>query len=80
MSKKEFNVIDHILVPKHVIMSNEEVKDLLAKYNISLKQLPAISIKDPAIKQMDIEAGNVIKILRNSAVGKSVYYRVVKNI
>ena len=78
--KKEFNVADHILVPKHIKMSEEEVKDLFAKYNISSKQMPAISIKDPAIKNMDVKAGDVIKILRIGSVGKSVYYRTVRNI
>ena len=67
-------------MPKHVVMTEEETRDLLAKYNISKKQMPAISIKDPVIKDIDVKVGDVIKILRESLVGKSFYYRAVRNI
>ncbi len=76
--KKELNIESHVFVPKHTKLSQQEVQELLARYNISLKQLSKILISDPAIKQLDAKLGDVVKIVRNSpTVGRSVFYRVV---
>ena len=74
---KDLDITKHILVPKHVKLSKEEVKELLEKYNISLKQLPTIFVKDPAIKNLNPEIGEVIKIIRKDDRGEAMYYRVV---
>ncbi|MCD6477463.1 MAG: DNA-directed RNA polymerase subunit H [Candidatus Aenigmarchaeota archaeon] len=75
---KEFKVTDHILVPKHEVLSKEEKIELLKKLNISEKQLPKIFDSDPVVKEIGAKIGNVIKITRNSPVaGKSIYYRIV---
>lgn len=74
---KDFDIQKHILVPKHIKLSKEETRELLEKYNISLKQLPSISSKDPAIKSLDTEIGEVIKVIRKNEKGESNYYRVV---
>ncbi len=73
------DISKHEFVPKHVKLSEADVEKLLSSYNISKKQLPKILKKDPAIRDFEnIEAGNVIKIIRKSATcGESVYYRVV---
>lgn len=76
---KEINVQQHVLVPKHILMTEKEVGELLTKYNISKKQMPLISIKDSAIKDMEVKGGDVIKIIRNSPTQiKSEYYRLVQ--
>ena len=78
MAEKEIKIEDHILVPKHLIIDEKEVNELLAKYNISKKQIPQIKIKDPTIKNLNAKAGDIIKIIRKSSVqGKSIFYRVV---
>lgn len=70
----------HEYVPKHVKLSNVEVEKLLSNFNISKKQLPKILRSDPAIKEMELKQGEVIKIIRKSPTcGESVYYRVVVN-
>ncbi|HLD16085.1 MAG TPA: DNA-directed RNA polymerase subunit H [Candidatus Nanoarchaeia archaeon] len=70
--------IQHILAPKHTKLAEDEVKKVLEKYNISLKQLPKILHKDSAIAHLEIKEGDVIKIIRKSpTAGKSVFYRVV---
>jgi len=70
----------HVLVPKHEKASEKEKNELLEKYNVSLKQLPRISKKDPAIAHLDVEPGDVIRITRKSPTsGISIFYRVVSD-
>ena len=70
--------IQHTLVPKHVKLTEAEVQKVLEKYNISIKQLPKILRKDSAISNLQINEGDVIKIVRKSpTAGKAVFYRVV---
>ena len=76
---KTINVQQHVLVPKHVLMTEEEVTQLLTRYNISKKQMPSISSKDPAIKDLGANTGDIIKVIRNSPTqGKSEFYRAVR--
>ncbi len=71
-------VAEHHLVPKHLKLTKEKKKELLAKYNITIKELPKILKDDPAIEHLKVMPGDVIKIIRASGTsGKSVYYRVV---
>ena len=74
---KKFDITQHILVPKHTILSDEEASDVLKKFNISAVQLPAIKISDPVIKALNADAGKIIKIERKTQTGKIDYYRVV---
>ncbi|MFH0752084.1 MAG: DNA-directed RNA polymerase subunit H [archaeon] len=77
---KKIDVQNHIFVPKHIKMGEEDVQKLLEKYNINLKQLPRIIKTDPAIRDLDAKVGDVIKILRNSPIiGDVEFYRVVSN-
>jgi len=70
----------HEYVPKHAKLSNAETEKLLTNYNISKKQLPKILKSDPAIVDMELKQGDVVKIIRKSATCiESVYYRVVVN-
>lgn len=75
------DVTKHILVPKHVKLSEEEEKKVLEKFNINKKQLPRIKISDPAIQGLDAKPGDIIKIERMSTIaGKTDFYRVVINV
>ncbi len=70
--------LDHVLVPKHELLSKKDLEKLLEKYNITLLQLPKISKGDPAIAHFSAKSGEVIKITRQSpTAGKSTFYRVV---
>lgn len=76
---KTIKIQDHILVPKHVLLTKEEAQALFSKYNITPAQMPMISAKDPSIKDINAEVGDVIKILRDSQTEKdAVFYRIVK--
>ncbi len=74
----EFDITQHNLVPKHIKLNEEEKKELLKKYNISLRQLPKILYNDPMIKLIGANPDDVIKIIRKSKTfGESIFYRVV---
>jgi len=73
--------IKHILIPKHEKLSAKHKKELLEKYNVSLKQLPRISKKDPAIQHLRADEGDIVKITRESkTAGSAIFYRVVSNV
>jgi len=72
------DVLNHEMVPDHQVMAEEEVANLLAKYHISLEQLPKIYHDDPALKAIGGDVGNVIRITRDSrTAGRAEAYRLV---
>lgn len=74
----EFDITQHNLVPKHVKLNDEEKKELLKKYNISLRQLPKILDTDPIVKLNNAKADDILKIMRKSkTMGEAFFYRVV---
>ena len=75
---EEFNILDHNFVPKHTIINEKEIVELLKTYNISIKQLPKVFINDPVVKALNAKKGDVIKIVRKSPSAKeAVFYRVI---
>ncbi len=75
---QKFDAGKHMLVPKHSKVSEKEKAEVLEKYSITLKDLPRIFANDPAILDLDVKEGDVIKIIRNSAsAGESIFYRRV---
>lgn len=70
--------MEHNLVPKFRILSDEEKEELLKKFKINENQLPKILESDPVVKRIDAKPGNVLEIVRKSEVaGESTYYRLV---
>jgi DNA-directed RNA polymerase subunit H len=75
---KNLNVLKHQMVPEHIVMSNEEVQQLLAQYRIELKQLPKILVTDAACKEIGARKDDVIKIKRRSlTANQAISYRLV---
>ena len=78
--KKKFDVTKHLLVPKHIKVSEREKQEILKKYNITVKELPKILINDSAIENLDVKVDDVIKVQRKSpTAGDVVFYRCVVN-
>lgn len=73
------NINDHEAVPEHRKLDEEEIEEVLEKYDTEKNNLPKIERTDAALKNKDnIEVGDVIEILRDSpTAGESVYYRRV---
>ncbi len=77
MSTK-LNVLEHVMVPDHKIMSEDEVSALLSHYNITTEQLPKIYHDDPAVKIIGANVEDVIRIVRMShTAGRAEAYRLV---
>ena len=76
--KRKQIVTKHILIPKHIKLSAKERDEVLARYNISLKELPKIKKDDPAIARLNVKEGDIIKIIRQSpTAGEAEFYRGV---
>ncbi|NIM47078.1 MAG: DNA-directed RNA polymerase subunit H [Candidatus Aenigmarchaeota archaeon] len=74
----EFDILKHELVPEHVVLSEDEINELLEKYKIKPRNLPKILTTDPVVKALNAKEGNILKIIRMSkTAGISVYYRIV---
>jgi len=72
--------MNHDLIPKHEKLTEDEKTELNDKFNITFIDLPRIKLKDAAIKDLDVQEGDVIKITRPSqTAGTSVFYRGVAN-
>ena len=78
ISRLQFNILNHNLVPNHRIMNENEVSAMMEKYNIlSLEQLPEINRFDPVAKLIGIKPKEVCEIKRPSKSAiESYYYRV----
>jgi len=72
------NPSEHYLVPRHEILSQEEVETLFTMYNVSPQNLPLIFIGDAAIQHLAPKMGDIVRITRASpTAGTAVYYRRV---
>lgn len=74
------SILENTLVPKHVILTDEEANEVLRNLNVKPYQLPKILITDPALKALNqnVKVGDIVKIIRKSpTAGDAVAYRVV---
>jgi len=74
-----FNVTKHVYVPKHIILTKDEEKEVLEKYYTTKGKLPKMPKSDPIAKYYGMKSEQVCKIIRKSPeVGEYIYYRVVR--
>jgi DNA-directed RNA polymerase subunit H len=74
----KFRLQDHMLVPKHEILSKEEAEELLKILGVKKEQLPKLKANDPIAKEIGAKPGDIVKITRESkTAGRSVFYRLV---
>jgi DNA-directed RNA polymerase subunit H len=73
-----FDLFEHKLVPKHEILTQKEVEQLLAEYRVQPYQLPQIKSSDPSVKAIDAKPGDILRIIRKSpTAGTHIAYRYV---
>ena len=79
MKNLMFNITHHEIVPRHILLNQEEVELILKQYQTTRAQLPKLLTTDPVAKYYGMKAGDVCKIVRQSPMtGESYYYRILK--
>jgi DNA-directed RNA polymerase subunit H (RpoH/RPB5) len=78
--EQKINLIDHILVPKHIKLNILEREQFIESYKLSEKNLPRICIDDPISRYYNLSVGDIVRIERPSLTsGISISYRIVYN-
>jgi len=74
----QFNILENVLVPEHLILSKTEVTEIKKKYNITDNtQFPDISRFDPVAQVIGIRPGQICEITRPSKTAiEGKYYRI----
>jgi DNA-directed RNA polymerase subunit H len=71
------DVSEHTLVPKHTVLDEAEVEDVMDEYDVKRVNLPKIRTTDPALPD-EAEVGDVVEIVRDSrTTDEAVVYRLV---
>ena len=78
IERLQFNVLNHSLVPKHRVLTNDESLEIRKKYNIIHdKNIPGISRFDPVSQVLGIRPGELFEIVRPSKTSiTSIFYRI----
>jgi len=78
IKRLQFYILDHILVPPHRILNEDEAKQIKMKYNINdPSQIPEISRFDPVSLAICIRPGQMCEIIRPSKTAiQAKYYRI----
>jgi len=75
---EETKVTEHVLVPKHTILSDEDKKQILIQFNATEEQFPYLFSIDPVVREIGAKPGDMVKITRVSdTAGETTYYRFV---
>ena len=80
IKRLQFNILKHILVPKHTILSDDEKELFMKKYNIlDNSQIPDISYFSPVSIVIGLRPNDVVKIERASRTSiRADFYRICK--
>jgi DNA-directed RNA polymerase subunit H (RpoH/RPB5) len=71
------NISKHSFVPKHTILSDNEILQVCNKYNINKNNLHRILIQDPMAKFLGLRIGQVVKVNSpNPIVGHTISYKI----
>jgi len=80
IKRLQFNILKHVLVPKHTILSETEKEMFMKKYNIlDNTQIPDISYFSPVAIVIGLRPNSIVKIERSSRTSiNSDFYRICK--
>jgi DNA-directed RNA polymerase I, II, and III subunit RPABC1 len=77
LKELQYNPNEHVLVPKHEKVPEEEIKDILSRYQVKTKsQLPVIVKTDMMARWLGLKHGDIVRITRhNENSGTYYFYR-----
>lgn len=71
------NISKHSFVPKHTILTDEEIKNVCTHYNITPKNLHKILQQDPMAKFIGLRPGQIVRTYSNNPItGISEIYKL----
>ena len=74
------NLIDFVYIPKHVLLTEEEMKTFENKYFSTKRETPKLDNLDPVARYYNLKVNDIIKIIRPSInSGYTISYRRVIN-
>jgi len=78
IKRLQYNILEHILVPSHRVLTQDECLNIKERYNImDDTQFPEISRFDPVAQIIGIRPGQVCEIIRPSKTSiQGNYYRI----
>lgn len=72
------NIIDNILVPIHIVLTDEEADKYLEEYHLKKSELSRMFTSDPIAKYYNMKTGQMVKIIRPSVTGgQEIAIRVI---
>jgi DNA-directed RNA polymerase subunit H (RpoH/RPB5) len=81
IKRLQYNIMNHQLVPPHIVLSEDEAREIKQRYNISSdSQIPDISRFSPVSQVISIRPGELCHIIRPSKTAiKADFYRICIN-
>ncbi|WP_407376202.1 DNA-directed RNA polymerase subunit H [Methanobrevibacter sp.] len=75
----KIDIQNHKLVPKHEIMTEDEISQEFGDVDYDFKDLPKIRANDPVVEEIGAKSGDVLRITRESqTAGEFITYRIVE--
>ncbi len=72
------NIVDHVLVPKHIVLTKEESDLVLEAYRAKKRDMMLIRTTDPVARYYNMKHGEIVKIIRPSVMTcEAPAYRLV---
>ena len=76
--EKMINLVDNILVPKHELLTKEEVETFYDNFNCTKRSMPKLLSGDPVARYYGMKPGDIVRIIRPSrSSGYITSYRLV---
>ena len=74
------NIVEHDIVPEHILLDEEQKEEYLKSYNIKKNEMSRIYVTDPISRYYNAKIGDIFKIIRMSiSSGYAIHYRLVVN-